>query len=161
MVSLKYGEQIIFKTHQHWLVLIAWLFVIASFGAISVMLLPLTGSVADGEVPLLLIGIGVLIAWGAALWDWRNRKFILTDRRLIQTRGILGKERMMIPLYRIEDISHRFGILGWLIGYGDLVVESAGPEGKVVFNYLPTPEHIQKRIEIQIRRFKAHNCKHS
>ena len=160
MVSLKYGEQIIFKTHQHWLVLSAWLFVIAAFGAISVMLLPLTAPVADGEAPLLLIGIGVLIAWGAAFWDWRNRKFILTDRRLIQTRGILGKQRMMIPLYRIEDISHRFGILGWLIGYGDLVVESAGPEGKVAFRYLPTPEHTQKRIEIQIRRFKAYNRRH-
>ncbi len=160
MVSLKYGELIIFTTNRHWLVLIAWLFVIAAFGAISVLLLPLTGAIADGEVPLLLIGIGVLIAWGAALWDWRNRKFILTDRRLIQTRGILGKQRMMIPLYRIEDISHRFGILGWLIGYGDLIVESAGPEGKVVFNYLPIPEAIQKRIEIQIKRFRVQSCRH-
>ena len=142
------------------MVLLAWLFVIAAFGAISVMLIPLTGPVTDGEVPLLLIGIGVLIAWGAALWDWRNRKFILTDRRLIQTRGILGKQRMMIPLYRIQDISHRFGILGWLIGYGDLIVESAGPEGKVIFNYLPIPEHIQRRIEIEIRRLKAQSCNH-
>ena len=51
----------VFKTRQHWLVLLAWFFVIAVFGAISVMLLPLTGPLADGEVPMLLIGIGVLI----------------------------------------------------------------------------------------------------
>jgi len=160
MVSLKYGEQIIFKTYQHWLVLVAWLFVIAAFGAISVLLLPLTGPLADGEVPMLLIGIGVLIGWGAAFMDWRNRKFILTDRRLIQTSGILGKQRVMIPLYRIEDISHRFGILGWLAGYGDLVVESAGTEGRVVFSYLPIPEVIQQRIQAEIQRFRAYNRSH-
>lgn len=155
MVALKLNEYVVFATRPHGLVLTAWLVGIAAFAIASALLLPLTGPLADGEAPLFLIGLGVLLAGGAAVWDWNSRRLILTNRRLIQTFGILGKKRVALPLTRIQDVSHRFGIIGYLLGYGDLMVESAGLGGQIVFRYVPNPERAQAKIEARIRALRV------
>jgi uncharacterized membrane protein YdbT with pleckstrin-like domain len=58
--------------------------------------------------------------------DWRFKRLYLTDFRLIRERGIIGKRFMSIRLNDIEDIVCSFGILGRILGYGDLIIESAG-----------------------------------
>ena len=149
MVALQHGEQVIFTTRAHWLVLLTWLGGIGVFGAVSVSLLPLTGPLVDGEALQFFLGICVLIAWGTVLWDWKNRRLILTNRRLILVCGIVGKKRIAIPLIHIQNMSHRYGMVGWVFRHGDLLVESAGLRGRVVFRRLPRPFRIQKRIEVQ------------
>lgn len=82
--------------------------------------------------------------------DWKFNRLYLTNLRLIKERGIIGKTFMAIRLHNIEDITCTYGLWGRIFGYGNLVIESAGTYGKMVFEELPTPRKIKLMIESQI-----------
>lgn len=52
-----------------------------------------------------------------------------------------------IWLDRVQDVMVRYGILGRIFGFGDIEVESAGTEGKIVFSSLPSPNKLHEQIE--------------
>jgi hypothetical protein len=37
----------------------------------------------------------------------------------------------------VQDLSVRIGLIGRMLGYGELIIESAGTEGRTVFAGLP------------------------
>ncbi|HUU50973.1 MAG TPA: PH domain-containing protein, partial [Nitrospinota bacterium] len=68
---------------------------------------------------------------------WKFNRLHLTNLRLIKERGIIGKRFMSIMLDNIENITCSFGIWGRIFGFGNLIIESAGTSGKMVFEGLP------------------------
>jgi uncharacterized membrane protein YdbT with pleckstrin-like domain len=58
---------------------------------------------------------------------------------------------MAIELDKIQDITCSYGILGRIFGFGNLIIESAGTEGKMTFEGLPRPEKIKWEIEKERR----------
>lgn len=59
---------------------------------------------------------------------------------------------MSIHLENIENITCNFGIWGRILGFGDLIIESAGTHGKMAFERLPRPRKIKWRIEKEIHQ---------
>ncbi len=64
--------------------------------------------------------------------EWKYNRLYLTNFRLIKEREIIGKRYMAIGLDKIQDITCSYGILGKIFDFGDLIIESAGTEGKIV-----------------------------
>jgi uncharacterized membrane protein YdbT with pleckstrin-like domain len=79
--------------------------------------------------------------------DWKFNRLYLTNQRLIKERGIIGKRFMAIGLDKIQDITCIYGILGRIFGFGNLIIESAGTYGKMIFEGLPKPKRIKWKIE--------------
>jgi len=79
--------------------------------------------------------------------DWICIKYYLTNLRLIEERGIIGKRIMSIWLDKVQDVTCKFGILGRIFGFGDIEIQSAGTYGKIVFGFLPSPQKMRKEIE--------------
>ena len=65
--------------------------------------------------------------------DWKFNRLYLTNFRLIKERGIIGKRFMSIRLEGYRRHYLHFRHLGKIFGYGDLTIESAGTQGKMVF----------------------------
>ena len=84
--------------------------------------------------------------------DWKFNRLYLTNTRLIKERGIIGKSFMSIWLKNIEDITCSFGIWGRILRFGNLIIESAGTHGKMVFERMPSPKKIKFRIERTYQR---------
>lgn len=57
---------------------------------------------------------------------WWNAEFTVTDRRLIETWGILYRNSREIPLDRIASVTEERGILDRIFGAGTLVFHDAG-----------------------------------
>ena len=57
---------------------------------------------------------------------WRSRSWILTDRRLIRHTGVINIQERSIPLKNIQNVDYNASLLGRMLGYGNLRVESAG-----------------------------------
>lgn len=148
------NEKLIYKTNPHWLfvvipvlgIFLFWviylLFICSFIGA--VLLIKLTNfciyftSFASAFLIIVLY------------LDWRFNRFYLTNLRLIKERGIIGKQYMSINLENIENITCSFGIWGRILGFGDLIIESAGTYGKMVFERVPRPMKIKWRIEKEL-----------
>lgn len=61
---------------------------------------------------------------------WRSRCWILTDRRLIRHTGVINIQERSIPLKNIQDVNYSATLLGRMLDYGTLDVESAGHDAQ-------------------------------
>jgi uncharacterized membrane protein YdbT with pleckstrin-like domain len=104
---------------------------------------------------LTLFVIAVFFAMLIIFLDWLCINYYLTNLRLIEERGIIGKRIMMAPLNKVQDITCKFGIMGRIFGFGDLEIESAGTYGKIVFSFIANPEERKEEINKAILEFKA------
>ena len=84
------------------------------------------------EVPstvrdLLLAGWVALM--GRLAWrvlEWREDWFVVTDRRLLLRTGLVTRRVAMMPLLKVTDMSYARPPAGRVLGYGEIVIESAG-----------------------------------
>lgn len=70
----------------------------------------------------------MLVSLGFYTFAWRSKTWILTDRRLIRHTGVININERSIPLKNIQDVSFSATLLGRILDYGNLDVESAGDE---------------------------------
>jgi len=91
---------------------------------------------------------GVLFArqgWKVAIW-WR-RYFVVTENRLMLITSLLFTNVEMMPLAKVTDLRLRESIFGRMLGYGEFIVESAGPEQALRrIRFVPYPEQIYQDI---------------
>jgi uncharacterized membrane protein YdbT with pleckstrin-like domain len=150
-MRLETKEKIIFKVHPHWLYVAIPEFTLAILGIFFFLF-------ASALLPkwiLILFVIAILFAMLIIFLDWLCTNYYLTNLRLIEERGIIGKRIMFIPLNKVQDVTCKFGILGKIFGFGDLEIESAGTYGKIVFSFIANPRKRKEEINKAILEFKA------
>lgn len=95
---------------------------------------------------LLLMGIGVL--WGAWAWiDWSNDYYIVTSQRVVWIEQIIliYESRVEAPLTTIQAVNVRTDLLGRLLGYGDVTVNTY--TGRVVLRIVGDPYQMSALIQ--------------
>lgn len=128
--------------HQHRAVLIA-----PSAQTIAGLLVALIASAT--YVHGLLSNI-MWIAWGLLFlrlaWkiaNWAVDYFVVTSDRLLLTTGFLTRRVSMLPLTKVTEMRFQRTLPGRLLGYGEFVVESAGPEQALRHvRFIPYPEDL-------------------
>ena len=141
-------ERVVMRQRQHWLALIldSWLAVILFGAAIVLIVIKLflpeeldvfglftisfgPGSII-GESGLLLTLLTLLAAVlvvAARWWWWQTQEFLVTNRRLILTWGVVSKSSSDSSLEKINDLQLDVSLLGRLLDYGSLKVMTAAP----------------------------------
>jgi membrane protein YdbS with pleckstrin-like domain len=105
-------------------------------------------------VGLPLLRTLLLAGWiglaGRAVWrvlQWHEDWFVVTDRRLLVRSGLITRRVSMIPLFKVTDLSFARPPIGWLLGYGEIVIESAGQDqGLRRIRHLPNPDELYLEI---------------
>ncbi|MFQ6101244.1 MAG: cyclic nucleotide-binding domain-containing protein [Anaerolineae bacterium] len=103
-----------------------------------------------GLVPLLFILYLVL--------DHQNDNYIVTSKRVVHEERVLifRESRVEAPLSAVQDIQEsQEGMLAQMYNFGNLIIETAGERGHVVFREIPHPEETRKMIFEQIQRVQA------
>jgi uncharacterized membrane protein YdbT with pleckstrin-like domain len=116
------GEQVTFRTHLHWVIFVR----AAAIGLLGVILLiALHGSYALAAVGGLLVLVG-LVLWLVAYVDRRTSEFAVTNKRVIVKVGILRRRTIEMLLRQVEALEVSQGILGRILGYGELLIIGTG-----------------------------------
>ncbi|MGH3436565.1 MAG: PH domain-containing protein [Sciscionella sp.] len=146
-------EEIIVHQHPHWKMLIVpvIIFVIAvGGGAYLATLLAgqswrLAGWIAIGVVAV------ALVVWGTLgpLIRWRTTHFIVTSERVMAREGVLKRTGIDIPLFRVNSVQFRHGVVDRLFGCGTLVIESASDE-PLEFDDIPGVEYVHSLLYREI-----------
>jgi len=149
-------ERIIFKTNPHWLFVVAPEVALALVGILILKYLPflLPEQIPGSKWLLVLFGVAWAFAMIVVFLHWVCIKYYLTNLRLMEERGIIGKRIMSIWLDKVQDVTVKFGILGRIFGFGNIEIESAGTYGKIVFSFLPSPMKLREKIEKAILNFR-------
>jgi uncharacterized membrane protein YdbT with pleckstrin-like domain len=134
-------EKIIFKTRPHWLIILTPEVVLTTLGVLIIRYLR---TILPGQMP----GVRRLHVLFSASWcfmmiiilfDWICTGYSLTNLRLIEERGIIGRRMVSIGLDRVQDVTCKFGFWGQVFGFGDIEIESAGTYGNIIFRFIPSP----------------------
>ena len=134
-------------TRRHWAVLVVPLAKALPVLAVAVWLLLLD---PDNRVTAT---IGLLVLVGALLYltlrggEWWMRHFIVTNRRVLLTTGIVVRTVATLPLRRITDLTYKETLLGQLLGYGTFRFESAGQQQALSeITYLPRADVLYRDV---------------
>jgi uncharacterized membrane protein YdbT with pleckstrin-like domain len=126
------NEKVLFVTHQHWLVLAGEIMseVVLSVGLIVLVSLTAFFWLVN---PLIALGylllIFPLISLCRDVLIWSNRKFIITNRRVIQLSGVFSKNITDSSLEKVNDVKMKQTFLGRVFDYGDIEILTASELG--------------------------------
>jgi len=89
------------------------------------------------------LGSFFYMSWYLAHW-WGDY-FIVTDKRVLHTTGLINKKVSTLPLGKVNDFTYDQDLLGRLLGYGRFNMESAGehPLGKVSYVARPLRTYLE------------------
>jgi len=138
------NEQIAFSTRQHWIVLLipvlAYLLpaivVIAGLLLLSYFIQPLISLAL--VLPLYLLGKFIFI-----LLRWLNEQYIITNRRVIQTHGLIHKHVIDSSLEKVNDVVLDQSIWGRLMGFGNVEILTASEVGVNRLDKIGRPVHFK------------------
>ncbi|MFP5255019.1 MAG: PH domain-containing protein [Acidimicrobiia bacterium] len=145
------GEDIALDLHPHWEFFLkpgAALVAAVAFGVWV-----LAGITDPPAVLSALAGVLVLVAlvwFGITYARWATTNFVVTTDRLIYRHGVLSKKGIEIPLERVNTVFFSQRLVERMLGSGDLVIESAGEQGRQSFSNVRKPSAVQNEIYRQM-----------
>ncbi|MBE0698610.1 MAG: PH domain-containing protein [Anaerolineaceae bacterium] len=150
-------EKILLVTHQHWFVLLRnilfeLLLIIATLIAVTlVMMIWLPLPTAALGYMLLIIPVVSLIK---DTLIWRNHKYVVTSRRVIQIFGLLNKNVTDSSLEKVNDVKMEQSALGRMFNFGDIEILTASELGINRFTFIGDPirfktEMINAKFELE------------
>ncbi len=99
---------------------------------------PAPGRLLDGAT-LLVIGLALWAAWEEV--ERRHNWIVVTDTRIFRTEGIFTRTVPMMRLSKVTDVTYRRGPVALVMGYGTIVIESAGQDQALHdLDFIPYPE---------------------
>lgn len=133
------NEQILLETHQHWFVLFGKIFLeilLLVVIVVGILILYPTYPFAIYGLALVLIPvIGIL----NDVFVWRNKSYVVTNRRVIQSSGVFDKAVVDSSLEKVNDVKMTQTFLGRMFGYGDIQILTASELGVNLFHQINDP----------------------
>lgn len=93
-------------------------------------------------LPLPLVALAA-VGW-RWLW-WTNKIYLVTSARVLKLEGVFTKSHRDASLDKINDMTLEQGLLGRLLGYGDVGISTANEAASVTFHFLENPVEFKRR----------------
>ncbi len=149
--------------HRHWVVLISKLLwpLLALLVWIGLLVgLPTLGAFSTLTLTLILF-VGLVFVLGFFGWqiaNWRNDVYMLDPGRIVDISRLplgLFEDRREASLGAIQNVNSTSpNLLARWLGYGNVVIETAGAAGNFTFTSVPNPAQVQRMIFEYVDRFK-------
>ena len=148
------GEEVVIFRRRHWFILlqrlIAPTFLLTALSALAWGLDRLAELELAQHFLLWLLVASPALAWG--IWrflDWENDHYFVTTERVVHIERIyfLFESRREASLDKIQDVTVELpNPIANLLYFGNVVIETAGETGRIVFEMVPKPRKVQSTI---------------
>jgi uncharacterized membrane protein YdbT with pleckstrin-like domain len=125
-------EDLVFHLRPHWKAAVLPSLVLVFFLAATLVAWVMLPTTMGGRIGVwLVVAISVVFGVRRGLWPllvWRCTHYVFTDERILLQDGVLSRDRRDLPLARVNDHLMSQSLLGRLLGYGTLTVDSIGDQ---------------------------------
>ncbi|MDR1718598.1 MAG: PH domain-containing protein [Dysgonamonadaceae bacterium] len=146
---LKEEETITMTTRPHWSTLVV---------PFLVSLVAIVIGVVCGGWGYVACGAGV----GFFLYRLleRNRKiWVVTNLRVIVEWGVLSKQSKESPLDKINNVSYNQSLLGRILRYGSIQIQTAAEIGSTTYTNIENPKKLRDTITCMQEEYKNYQIK--
>jgi membrane protein YdbS with pleckstrin-like domain len=141
-------ERRVIRVRMHWACLAWEIFETVALLAVAVMvsyLLPPSMWLVQNI--LWYAALFVLLRFTYAVLSWWVERIVVTDKRMMMTTGIITTKVLMMPIGKVTDLTYERPLVGRVLGYGTMIVESAGQiQALNRLEYLPKAEQVYDAI---------------
>ncbi len=142
------SERRVIRVRLHWACL-AWdIFEAVALLAVAVMvsyLLPPSMWLVQNI--LWYAALFVVLRFAYQVISWWVERIVVTDKRMMMTTGIITTKVLMMPIGKVTDLTYERPLMGRILGYGTMIVESAGQiQALNRLEYLPKAEQVYDAI---------------
>ncbi|MGH3377459.1 MAG: PH domain-containing protein, partial [Actinoallomurus sp.] len=123
-------------------------YLLESFGAL-ILAGVLTAVIANATAVTVVWVLWLMVVSRLAfkVFEWSDEFFAVTKVRVMLVHGIVTRRVDMMPLSKVTDLTVNRSIMGRMLGYGTLVLESAGQDQALsTVEYVPEPEAVYLEI---------------
>lgn len=143
------GEQVIATTRTHVKVLLIPFVILLALSGIGGFLINRLGDSANGiprwivvAVMLVLILLGSIIPF----IKWFTWTYTLTNKRIVEQKGILTRTGRVIPLSRINDVAFEKNLNDRILGSGTLIIHDASEQAGLELKDIPHIEAFHRTV---------------
>lgn len=140
MVDLGKNEHKVLELERHWFFFFWPIFWLVIFSI--VVLSDDVNDAGDFLIPaifLLWLVYRVLVYY--------TDEFLITNTKIHLSHGIISKNAVSVPLDKVNNIIYHQGVIGRMVGYGTVTIQSAALSGAYGFKYIPDPAKVKSVIE--------------
>lgn len=159
------GEHVLYVTKQHVVVLVSRILtgltliaILVAAGVASSRAFSAQADIQVAGITLAITGQQILIATFiisvlvlasifANFLQWNSETFILTDRRVIQVRGVMSKSIIDSSLDKINDIALKQTVLGRMFNFGTIEIITAGEDTSNVMDSVIAPLDFKRALQ--------------
>jgi uncharacterized membrane protein YdbT with pleckstrin-like domain len=144
-------EEIRLQLHPHWLQFVKPGAIVFVGLVLSIASTQISDSAAWYETVLTypafaIAALGFVQLVGKA-FSWVTTHYVVTNERVIFQRGVFGRQRLEIPLQRVNNVVFEQSFFERILNAGDLIVESGAGDRDLRFELVPSPEVVQSVIQ--------------
>jgi len=157
------GEQTVMTTRTHVKALLVPLIILFAVSGAGTFLAATTSGYYWGSQPvlmwlviafsLLLILLGSVIPF----LRWYLWTYTLTNKRIVEQRGILTRSGRVIPLNRINDVAFEKNLNDRILGSGTLVIHDASEQAGLELRDIPRIEDMHRTVTSLVDAAHADN----
>jgi membrane protein YdbS with pleckstrin-like domain len=142
--QLQADEEVVYQAHVSRISLIPWGLLLALFAVAA-------GVAQANAFTEAAIGLGIAAAVVLAVIGWKyyvlqSHEYFLTNRRVVQQTGILTRRSVDSSLDKLNNVEHVQTLWGRLLGYGDVLIDTASETGTTVFRQISSPLEFKRAI---------------
>jgi membrane protein YdbS with pleckstrin-like domain len=154
--KLRDHETVLFKTNTHWLTVV-WPFLITLAALGFVYLAFVVAEPGPANKALRLASLIILAAaglfFGYREWYRRRDIWVVTNLRVIDEEGIFTLKSKESPMEKINNISYRQTILGRVLSFGEVEIQTAAMDGATLYTMITNPKKLEDTIAKARERF--------
>lgn len=140
-------ERRVIRFRRHWFVIVNE---VVQAAVLVVILMIAAAVLPEGPVLSNMLWYGallVLIKASYKISEWWVEKVVMTDKRVMLAEGVFTQKVGMMPLGKVTDLTFERTFMGRILGYGTLVIESAGQiQALSRISYMPDPDEFYEAI---------------
>jgi uncharacterized membrane protein YdbT with pleckstrin-like domain len=125
------NEHVVFTTRQHWIVVAYHALINLVPAAVLAAVIVLISTIFFQPLAIIALVLVVVpvVRFIVSLLQWWNEQYMITDRRVIQTEGMITKHVIDSSLEKVNDVVLTQSVWGRLMNYGDIEILTASEIG--------------------------------
>ena len=148
---LRKDEKVFFETHKHWFVLILPLILTLLIFALSFFIY------TKLEVILwwhFIVPVFAFFYFIYKYYSWKFDLWVVTSHRVIDEFGVFSINSKESPIDKINNVSYQQSLLGRMMGFGDVQIQTAAEMGETSYTFISHPQKLKEALSAAQEQYK-------
>lgn len=149
--KLRKDEKLLFETRKHWFFLL-----IPFLIALVLIVLSFYIYFKLEEKSNLYLAIPVLsiLYFIYRYYSWKNDLWAVTNIRVIDESGVFTINSKESPVDKINNVAYRQSVLGRILGYGNVQIQTAAEMGETSYTSISHPAKLKEALSNAMELYK-------